>query len=144
MKAKLQKFLNNRSIEPHASTKKEIEGYKKLVIRDLKDCMIEELSVDRRFATAYQAALNLSRIVITAKGYRVTSKRGHHALTFEVAGIILGAKFKRYLDYFDICRRKRKIIDYDYTKVTSLSELREFLETVSEFKGIVFDLLDTE
>jgi uncharacterized protein YutE (UPF0331/DUF86 family) len=144
MKAKLQKFLNNRNIQPHHSTEKEIENYKKLTTPDLKDCMIEKLSVDRRFATAYQAALNLSKMVIAINGYRVTTKKGHHILTFEVTGIILGAKFKRYLDYFDICRRKRNIIDYDYTKVASSSELRELLETVNEFKSIVFDLFETE
>ena len=63
MKKNLQKYLNNGDLKPHRSSVKEIESFKKLIERDLKDCAIEELSVDRRFATAYQAALNnVSRI----------------------------------------------------------------------------------
>ena len=66
MKIKLQKYLKNSSLQPHRSTGKEIESFKKLIARDLSDCVIEELSVDRSFATAYQATLNLSRMIITA------------------------------------------------------------------------------
>jgi hypothetical protein len=66
MKINLQKYLKNGSLQPHRSSGKEIERFKKLIARDLNDCVIEELSVDRRFATAYQAALNLSRMIIMA------------------------------------------------------------------------------
>jgi len=58
MKINLQKYLKNGSLQPHRSTGKEIESFKKRVARDLNDCVIEGLSIDRSFATAYQAALN--------------------------------------------------------------------------------------
>ena len=89
MKINLQKYLKNGSLQIQRSTGKEIERFKKLIARDLSDCIIEELSVDRSFATAYQAALNLSRMIIVASGYRVSAKIGHHALTFEIANLIL-------------------------------------------------------
>lgn len=89
MKINLQTYLKNGSLQPHRSTEKEIESYKKLIARDLSDCVVKGLSIDRSFATAYQAALNISRMIITASDYRVSAKTGHHTLTFEIAGIIL-------------------------------------------------------
>jgi len=130
MKINLQKYLENGSLQPHRSTEKEIESYKKFIARDLSDCVVEGLSVDRSFVTAYQAALNISRMIIAASGYRVSAKTGHHALTFEIAGLILGDKFQEYFDFFDVCRRKRNIADYDLTDVASLSELGALLEKV--------------
>lgn len=144
MKINLQKYLKNGSLKPHRSNEKEIESFKKLIARDLSDCVIEELSVDRRFTTAYQAALHLSRMIIAVSGYRVSAKTGHHALTFEIAGLILGDKFQDYFDFFDVCRRKRNIVDYDLTDVVSISELEAILEKVQEFRHIVYDWLEKE
>ena len=42
----------------------------RIVDRDLKDASILELSADRRFVTAYNAALRLATIVLRASGYR--------------------------------------------------------------------------
>ena len=142
MKRNLQKYRKNGSLQPHRSTEKEIERFKKLIARDLSDCVIEGLSVDRSFATAYQAALNISRMVIAASDYRVSAKTGHHALTFEIAGLILGERFQGYLDFFEVCRRKRNIVDYDLTDVASMSELKELIEKVQDFRRIVYDWLE--
>jgi hypothetical protein len=144
MKVNLQKYLKNGSLKAHKSTKKEIESFKKLIARDLKDCAIEEVSVDRRFATAYQAALNLSRMIIIVSNYRVSSKTGHHALTFEIADLILGELYQEYFNFFDVCRRKRNIVDYNFTDVASISELEKLIEKVEEFKRIVYDWLEKE
>jgi len=144
MKIHFQKYLKNGSLQPHRSNEKEIESFNKLIARDLSDCDIEELSVDRRFATAYQAALNLSRMIIAASGYRVSAKTGHHALAFEIAGLILGERFQEYFDFFDVCRRKRNIVDYDHTDVANMSELKELIEKVQEFRHIIYDWLEKE
>jgi len=100
MKRNLQKYLRDGSLQTHRSTEKEIEKFKKLIARDLSDCAVEGLSVDRSFATAYQAALNISRMVITASDYRVSAKTGHHVLTFKIAGLILGERFQGYGDNY--------------------------------------------
>jgi hypothetical protein len=83
-------------------------------------------------------------MVIAASDYRVSSKTGHHALTLEVASLILGEKFKEYFDFFDVCRRKRNIVDYDLTDVVSISELKSLLKKVKEFRHIVHDWLEKE
>jgi len=83
-------------------------------------------------------------MIITVSGYRVSAKTGHHALTFEIASLIIGERFQEYFDFFDVCRRKRNIVDYDHTNVTSRSELKELIEKVQEFRRIVYDWLEKE
>lgn len=46
-------LLANGTVQPHKTSTKEIEGLRQLVARDLADAAVEELSADRRFATAY-------------------------------------------------------------------------------------------
>jgi hypothetical protein len=48
------------------------------------------LSADRRFATAYNAALQTAKMAIACAGYRLASTPGHHGLTFEAARLALG------------------------------------------------------
>ena len=77
-----------------------------LVARDLADAAIAGLSADRRFATAYNAALQAANIAIACAGYRVTAKTGHHKITFYGASLALGSGADKYADYFETCRRK--------------------------------------
>ena len=53
-----------------------------LVARDLADG-IAGLSADRRFATAYNAALQAVNMAIACAGCRVTAKTGHHKISFD-------------------------------------------------------------
>ena len=83
-----------------------------LVRRDLADASLAGLSADRRFATAYNAALLTANMAIACAGYRVTAKTGHHKISFESIKLALGAGSQQYADYFETCRRKRNLIDY--------------------------------
>lgn len=130
-------LLASRTVQPHKTSVKEIEGLRQLVTRDLTDAAIEELSADRRFATAYNAVLQLSKIAIACAGYRVTSGAGHHQKTFEAVKIALGKPSKALTDYFDACRRKRNHIDYDASEVVTDTEAQELLEKVEEFQEMV-------
>ena len=40
--------------------------------------------------------------------------------------------------------KKRNIVDYDLTDVASMSELKELIEKVQEFRRIVYDWLEKE
>ena len=133
-------LLNNRKIQAHSSSADEIEGLRKVVKRDITDASIEALSDDRRFATAYNAVLQLSTIVLACAGYRVSSGAGHHLRTFEAAKSALGTSGAENLaDYFDLCRRKRNNIDYDSAEVVSKTEATELLEKAREFQTLVED-----
>ena len=51
------KLLANKEAERHKTSKKELDNMRALIARDLADAGIAGLSADRRFATAYNAAL---------------------------------------------------------------------------------------
>lgn len=133
----LQKWLDKGEIQSVKVGSEDLKNLLDLVDRDLKDAQVEAISVDRRFASAYGAALNLANFIIRNKGYRVIGQRGHHRTTFLVAAEILGKQSIKYLDYFDICRRKRNKVDYDFVDVVSKDEVDELIQAVLDFKKIV-------
>lgn len=136
-----QNLLANGSVNTHTTSRREVENLRELVNRDLKDAEIDGLSDDRRFATAYNAVLQLSKMAIACSGYRVSSnKTGHHRTTFEaVKNAVASQDVENLTDYFETCRRKRNLIDYDATEVASETEADELVEKAREFQTIVED-----
>ena len=94
------------------------------------------LSADRRFATAYNAALQLATIVLHAAGYRATGA-GHHWGTLQVLPEILGAGTQVRADYFDRCRAKRNTTDYDRAGEIAESEASEIITETCTFRDDV-------
>jgi hypothetical protein len=108
-----------------------------LVARDLADSKVAGLSADRRFATAYNAALQAANMAIACAGYRVTAKTGHHKVTIDSVKLALGGSAANYVDYFDRCRRKRNAIDYTRSDVASESEADEIVQQATAFYDFV-------
>jgi hypothetical protein len=104
-------------VQPHKTSAKEIEGLRQLVARDLAEAAVEGLSADRRFATAYNAVLQLSKMAIACDGYRVASGPGHHQKSFEAAKAALGKAREALADYFETCRRKRNLLTMTLPKL---------------------------
>lgn len=104
----------------------------------MADAAVPGLSADRTFATVYNAVLQLSKLALACAGYRVsTTLPGHHQTTFEAAGFLLGAEARRLTDYFETCRRKRNLIDYDSAEVTTESQAAELLERATQYQSLV-------
>jgi hypothetical protein len=64
---------------------------------------------------------------------------GHHAISFECAGLALGKQADGLVAFFDVSRRKRNIIDY--TRVADFipagfSYLRQITECAADFLPI--------
>lgn len=135
-------LLASRTVEPHKTSQKEIESLRHLVARDLTDAAIEELSADRRFATSYNAVLQLSKMAIACAGYRVTSGAGHHQKSFEAVKVVLGKQSEPLADYFETCRRKRNHIDYDASEVATDTEAQELLEKAKEFQAMIEEWIE--
>jgi hypothetical protein len=110
-----------------------------LIARDLADSAVPGLSADRRFATAYNAALQTANMAIACAGYRIVSKVGHHRVSFESTKLVLGKPANKYADYFDICRRKRNMIDYTFSNVATETGANEILVLASQFYREVED-----
>ena len=104
-----------------------------LVARDLADAAVPGLSADRRFATAYNAALQATNMAVACAGYRVTAKMGHHKISLDSMKLALGSIADKYADYFETCRRKRNVIDYTHSQVATETEAKEILEKARSF-----------
>jgi hypothetical protein len=137
------KLLASHDVQRHQASKKELDDMRALVVRDLADSKVSGLSADRRFATAYNAALQAANMAIACAGYRVTAKTGHHKVTIESVKLALGGTADKYADYFERCRRKRNVIDYTRSHVVSESEASEIVQQASEFHGFVEAWIDS-
>ncbi len=127
-------------MQRHTTSEQELENLRELINRDLKDADLDGLSDDRRFATAYNAVLQLSKMAIACAGYRVATGAGHHQKTFEAVKAALGTVSAETLaDYFETCRRKRNNIDYDAAEIVTETEANELLEKAREFQTLVED-----
>ena len=115
-----------------------------LVARDLADAGIAGLSADRRFATAYNAALQGATMAIACAGYRVTAKTGHHKIMFYSANLALSSHASKYADYFETCRRKRNVIDYTRSHVATETEATEIVAKATEFWEFVEAWIDSK
>ena len=134
------KLLANRTVQNHSTSRQEIESLRELIERDIKDAGIEALSADRRFATAYNAVLQLSKTAIACAGFRVSTGVGHHQKTFEAVKVAVGsAAVDSFADYFETCRRKRNVIDYDAADLITESEADELVEKAREFQILIED-----
>ena len=112
--------------------------------RDLADAKVAGLSADRRFATAYNAALLAAHMAIACAGYRVTAKTGHHKISFDSIKLAVGAGADKYADYFETCRRKRNVIDYTRAQVATDTETEEIVEKAAEFYEFVEAWIDSK
>lgn len=105
MKTSLSNWLKEEKLKHHKTSKEEIAQLFKIVDRDLSDAGIHGLSADRRFITAYNAALQLTTIVLRAAGFRTNpNKAGHHRISIDALPEILGKEFQDLSDYFNACR----------------------------------------
>ena len=134
-------LLANKEAQKHKTSKKELDNMRALIARDLADAAIAGLSSDRRFATAYNAALQAANMAIACAGYRIVSKVGHHRVSFESVRLVLGKPADKYADYFETCRRKRNTIDYTFSNVATQTEAKEILAQASQLYGEVEDWL---
>lgn len=83
-----ERLLREGRIRHHRTNPQEIASLFQVVERDLADAAITALSADRRFATAYNAALQAATAVMYSEGYRAHGT-GHHSTTSEGAEPIM-------------------------------------------------------
>jgi uncharacterized protein (UPF0332 family) len=131
-----QSLLQTQRVKRHRTSRQEIDDLRDVVERDLQDAAVLAISADRRFATAYNAALQLAKMVIACAGYRVAGP-GHHLTTFETLEIAMGSSVSYLVAYFDVCRRKRNQVDYDCAHGATETEAEELLRKTEEFRDLV-------
>lgn len=129
----LRQFLAEGRLRRQTSNAVEIKNLLLVAERDLADARVEGVTADRRFATAYNAALQLATAALRAEGYR-TSGTGHHFTTLAVLTDILGAEMQSTADYLNACRAKRNTVDYNGIGVANERDVRELIEEAEILK----------
>ena len=131
----LKQWADNGWLKPHRTSRKEISSLLRVVERDLNDAQ-GNISADWRFGIAYNAALKLCRILLSAEGYRPSHELQHYR-TLAALPEILGEAKKADAEYLDDCRKKRNIVEYDEVGGASVSDADELIGFVKEFKDEV-------
>jgi len=131
----LQDWLNEGRLKAHKTSRKEIEQLFAVFERDMRDAKAEDLSADRRFATAYNAALMAARAALAASGYRTSGEGSHYWLTQSLA-------FTLQLDTstitkFNKFRQKRNISDYEMIGMVSEQEVSEMVALARTLRDTV-------
>lgn len=130
--ARLQRWLDAGALRPHRASAGEVRDLFAVAARDIADAGVTQLSLDRRFATAYGAALQLATVVIAASGFRVAAQRGHHTVTWQVLPELMGEGAGETAVYFESCRALRNRSDYDRVGVATRADVEEIMhETVT-------------
>ncbi|NPV59496.1 MAG: hypothetical protein HPY75_07525 [Actinobacteria bacterium] len=136
----MQDWLDRKDLRQHNTSRREIANLLEVVDRDLQDASVTVISPDRRFATAYNAVLQLATVVLYASGYRAAGK-GHHWITISVLPDIMGSDAQERMDYFNNCRTKRHGVDYDRADIISLDDVDELLREAEIFRDEVLTWL---
>ena len=129
-------LLASNEVQRHKTSKKELDKLRAVIRRDLADASLLGASADRRFADARYAALQAAKMAIACAGYPVVGA-GHHRISSDVVKLAIGKAADQYGDYFDRCRRKRNVIDYDDAFVATETEATEILTKAKEFAEVV-------
>ena len=135
----LEDWRKEDKLKAHTTNPQEIQSLFRVIDRDIFDARVTAVSADRRFATAYNAALQLATVALLASGYRVTAGKGHHFVTISSLPFTMGKQALPRMKYLNICRQARNKTDYDRAGVTEEQEVTELLAEVMEFRQ---DLLD--
>jgi len=120
-------------LKPHKTSPKEISGLFKVVDRELSDAGQLVISIDGRFAHAYQAALQLCAVFLYSSGYKA-SRNSNHYRTITAMPLILGAFRDADAKYLDTCRNKRNDAEYRMAGAISKSDAEELLEFAIDFR----------
>ena len=66
-------LLANNEVQRHQTSKKELDKLRAVIRRDLADASLDGASADRRFATAYNAALQAAKMAIACAVLAIAS-----------------------------------------------------------------------
>jgi len=136
----LEQWFSNGWLRRHQSSPQEIANLFNIVGRDLQDAETDALSADWKFGIAYNAALKLCTVLISAEGFR-PEKTLQHYRTLLALPLILGEARKADAEYLDTCRAKRNTVEYDRAGIVSDADAAELIEFTRELEKDVREWL---
>jgi hypothetical protein len=130
----LENWAANGWLRPEQTSRDEIKNLLSIVNRDIDDAMIAEVSEDRRFEAAYNAARTVANIALRANGYRVPPQPGHHTRTIESLEFTLKVPSAMILR-LKAFSKKRNATSYDSAGNVSEQELNLAIRTAKELRN---------
>jgi uncharacterized protein (UPF0332 family) len=130
----LSEWEKNGWLKPHKTSRDEIQNLFRIIERDLRDCLVKNISADWRFAIAYNAALQCCTIALYCSGYKPARGQSEHYRVIQSLPLILGSQFEEMCNYLNSCRAKRNVSDYDATGTISESEVEEIIKNAKELQ----------
>lgn len=131
----LHDWAESKWLRQHTTSREEIAGLLGIVERDLADAG-QGISADWKFGIAYNAALRLCTILLHAEGYRPERTLQHYR-TIQALGLILGPDKRADVEYLEVCRKKRNIIEYDAAGTVTDRDATELAAFVVELRDRV-------
>lgn len=133
MRMSLENWLNEGRLKRHKTSRNEINQLLAVYERDMADAQAKTISTDRRFATAYNAALTLSATALAAGGYRASGE-GQHYWAIQSLAFTLQLDAET-IEVFNRFRRKRNTIDYERIGTVSEKEVLEIIQLAKDIRG---------
>lgn len=121
-----KKLQSEGCVEPHRTSKQELELLRAAVQRNLADAAIASLSTDNRFTIAYDAALLACKMAIACSGFRAKGI-GAHRTTFIAVKLAMGPTIATTAAYLERCRRKRNDLTYETAGIVSAKDAKDLL-----------------
>jgi len=137
----LEDWLNKGRLRAHKTSKSEIAQLLVIFGRDIADAQSNSISIDRRFATAYNAALMVSVAALAASGYKAAGE-GHHYWTIQSLAYTLRLDADT-IEKFNKFRRKRNTSDYEQAGIISEQEVKEMIDFAQELRDTLKTWLRT-
>ncbi len=135
----LQSWLESGQLRAHKTSKSEIVELLKAIDRDLADAQLQGLSADRRFATAYGAALLVATLALAVSGYRA-QQEGHHYWSIQSLAFTLKLDAKT-VDQLNAFRKKTNIADYERVGMVSEQEIKKMVALAKKLLAMVMEWL---
>ncbi len=129
----LEELSRKELIRPASTSRREIRDLWELVERDLVSATVAELPLDWQFVISYHAVLQLATIVLRCEGYR-TAASSHHTVSFAALAAIAGEELIDLVQYFQTCRAKRNVIEYDRAGEVSQEEVAKLLDAAKQLR----------
>jgi hypothetical protein len=109
--------------------------------REIKDANVKGLSTDAKFLHAYNAALALASIALSASGYKPHKQQSHHLRTIESLAFTI-APSTDFVDDFEAFRAKRHKGVYDVAGAIAKGEADRMLQIARELTDLVIQWLN--
>ena len=143
MNKALKPLLEARWVDELPPTLEETQSLTGVLERALEEAKGPLKYPDTRYELAYRAVITAATIVVRAEGARVHRQR-HHEQTIRALQLLNIPGLSDRAAYYDACRRKRNVSEYEMAGTVSESEARDLLQEADRLAGAIREWLARE